>query len=95
MAVQAGAAVAPQRVEPVVLELQGEGFHAVLAAATGKVLITNDTGRAVLELCDGARSAADIAAEIAGRHPDVPADQIRGDVTAFLDAARDKGVLRW
>jgi hypothetical protein len=77
------------------MEQQGEGFHAVLVPAAGAVLITNDTGRQLLELCDGRRTRDDIAAEFAAGHPDAPAADLARDVEEFLRVATEKGALTW
>jgi pyrroloquinoline-quinone synthase len=51
----------------------------------------NDTGREILSLCDGSRSAAAIAAALHRRHPEVEA--VESDVHDFLDQMRRLGVL--
>lgn len=43
-------------------------------------LLLNDTGREILELCDGSRSAGDIAAELSARY----GADVDGDVREFL-----------
>ena len=45
------------------------------------VVFLNDTGRAILELCDGRRTVADIAATLGARYE---AD-VAGDVAEYLD----------
>lgn len=89
------AAARPARNEPVVIEEQGAGFHAVLANAAGNVMITNDLGRYVLDLCDGSKTAQDIAAELAAKYPDVPRARIARDIDTFIDTAISKGALTW
>lgn len=88
-------AAVPVRREPLSIEEQGAGFHAILAGATGQVLITNDIGRRVLALCDGSHNEDAIAGELAAAHPDVSAERIAGDVHRFLATAVDKGVVEW
>jgi pyrroloquinoline-quinone synthase len=51
----------------------------------------NDTGREILALCDGSRSATAIAAALHRRHPDV--EGVESDVHEFLDQMRRLGVL--
>ncbi len=53
--------------------------HVLLLPET--VVVLNRTGADILELCDGQRTVAEIAAELAARYQAV-AD---GDVGAFLD----------
>ena len=45
------------------------------------VVFLNDTGRAILELCDGRRTVAEIAARLGARYE---AD-VAGDVAEYLD----------
>ena len=49
------------------------------------------SGREILELCDGKRSAVAIASALRERHPDVAG--IEADVHEFLDEMRRLGVL--
>jgi Coenzyme PQQ synthesis protein D (PqqD) len=85
----------PVRREPLSIEEQGAGFHAVLAGTTGRVLITNDVGRDVLNLCDGSRTEVAITDALAATYPDVPRDRIATDVHGFLASATDKGAIEW
>ena len=54
------------------------GQHALLSPET--VWVVNDTGAAIVELCDGRRTVAEIQAELQSRYEQV-AD---GDVHRFL-----------
>jgi coenzyme PQQ biosynthesis protein PqqD len=49
------------------------------------------SGREILALCDGSRSAVAIARELRKRHPDVP--ELTGDVHEFLAEMQRLGVL--
>ncbi|HVT67047.1 MAG TPA: pyrroloquinoline quinone biosynthesis peptide chaperone PqqD [Trebonia sp.] len=49
--------------------------------APESVTTLNDTGAAIVRLCDGTRSAAEIAAELKREYADVDADE----VGAFID----------
>ena len=51
----------------------------------------NDTGRAILALCDGSRTANAIASDLRRRHPEVVG--VESDVHDFLDQMRQLGVL--
>ena len=51
----------------------------------------NESGREILSLCDGGRSAIEIAAELRRRHPD--AEDVESDVHTFVDRMRKLGVL--
>jgi len=52
----------------------------------------NASGREILELCDGARSALEIAAELRRRHPQV--ERAASDTHEFLAQMSKLGVLR-
>jgi pyrroloquinoline quinone biosynthesis protein D len=62
----------------------------VLLYPEGAMFI-NDTGKAILELCDGTRTVAEIATELGGRYE---AD-VLADVSDYLEhlAARDLVVI--
>ena len=53
--------------------------HVLLAPET--ITVLNGTGAAVLRLCDGTRTVAEIVAELGDRYDTVVADEVR----AFLD----------
>ena len=61
--------------------------HILLAPEGGLVL--NETGGAILALCDGRRSVADIAAELGARY-NRTVDQ---DVMTFLNRLASKGLV--
>ena len=54
----------------------------------------NATGRTILDLCDGNRSAVAIAAHVRERHTDAE-DGIESDTHAFLAEMRKLGVIRF
>lgn len=54
-----------------------------------RVIRLSDTASAVLRLCDGARTVAEIVLEVQARYE---GSQLRSDVVAFLCQARDE---RW
>ena len=51
----------------------------------------SESGREILALCDGERSAVEIAQALQRRHPDVPG--LASDVHEFLASMRELGVL--
>jgi pyrroloquinoline-quinone synthase len=69
-------------------EPDGETWLAVLPERAVRV---NRSGREILALCDGERSAERIAAEIRARHPEAEDAELR--THAFLDAIAQQGVL--
>jgi hypothetical protein len=66
----------------------GPGTLAVLPERAVRV---NETGREVLALCDGKRSAEEIAAELAARHPEAPG--VWPEVHGFLFEMARLGVV--
>jgi pyrroloquinoline quinone biosynthesis protein D len=54
------------------------------------ILVLNDPGAAILQLCDG-RSTADLLAALAERFP---GGDLAADVCAFLERLTRKGLLR-
>ena len=61
----------------------------VLLYPEGAVLL-NETGAAILSLCDGSRTLAEIAGELGARYN---AD-VTGDVTAYLSELVDRELVR-
>jgi len=62
-----------------------------LAVLPERAVKVNAGGRAILDLCDGARSCEEIAAELRSRHPD--ASEVEADAHDFLDHMLRLGVL--
>jgi pyrroloquinoline quinone biosynthesis protein D len=60
--------------------------------APERVLAPDEIAVEVLKLCDGARSVADIANELAAKYA-APRDSIATDVVAMLQDLADKGFL--
>lgn len=70
-----------------------EGEEALLFdPANGAIHSLNPTARQIWELCDGTRTAEDIAAALCEQY-DLPADQGHRDVVEFLDKARALGIV--
>ena len=67
----------------------GPGSLAVLPERAVRI---NETGREVLALCDGERTAESIASELAARHPE--SDAVWSEVHAFLFEMARLGVAR-
>lgn len=62
--------------------------HSVLQYPEGVVLL-NDTGAAILELCDGRRSIAEIAAELGARYQ----CDVTADVIEYLSGLADRSLI--
>jgi pyrroloquinoline quinone biosynthesis protein D len=58
------------------------------------VLLLNPTAAVILTLCDGRRSLAELAAELAVRYS-VSQEELACDLGMFLGRLRDRGLLRW
>jgi pyrroloquinoline quinone biosynthesis protein D len=48
------------------------------------VVVLNGSGAAILELCDGRRTVAEIVAELGARYQTVPADEVRQFLTRLV-----------
>jgi pyrroloquinoline-quinone synthase len=68
-----------------------EADGAMLVVLPERAVKLNDSGREILDLCDGARSAEAIAGEIRRRHPEI--EGVEDDVHIFLTRMRGLGVL--
>ena len=55
----------------------------------------NASAAAALALVDGQRTLHDIAAELAQRSFDVPAETIESDVNALFERLRQRNLVRW
>ena len=64
-----------------------------VALAPERVVVLDERSLAVLQLCDGTRSIADLAAELAKEY-DAPEALIAEDVLAFLQEWSDKLLVR-
>lgn len=70
--------------------------------ATGKPVVLfpegmlqlNPTGAAILELCDGRRSVAEVTAALAEKFK-APPEVLGADVAEYLNRLRQRGLLRW
>jgi pyrroloquinoline quinone biosynthesis protein D len=62
------------------------GRHVLLTPET--VTVLNDTGAAIVELCDGERTVAEILAELRGRYDRVAEDEVRLFLAGLLAARR-------
>jgi pyrroloquinoline quinone biosynthesis protein D len=61
--------------------------------APERVFSPDETGLAVLRLCDGRRTVMDIATQLAQEY-DADVEQIAADVIAMLQDLADKGVVK-
>jgi pyrroloquinoline quinone biosynthesis protein D len=58
------------------------------------VLLLNPTGAAILELCDGQRTFAEMVTTLAARYNSSP-ESLSGDVAEYLGRLRERGLLEW
>jgi pyrroloquinoline quinone biosynthesis protein D len=69
------------------------GRNRTVVLSPERVFSPNPVAIAVLKLCDGQRSVADIAAELAKTY-DAPTDLILKDIVAMLTDLAAKGVVQ-
>lgn len=60
--------------------------------APERVLVLDETGKEIVELCSGERSIGEIVDQLVAAY-DAPKDVIAHDVNAVLQVLNDKGVL--
>ena len=58
------------------------------------VLLLNPTGAAIVELCDGQRTFAEMVTTLAARYNSSP-ESLSGDVAEYLGRLRERGLLEW
>ena len=56
------------------------------------VLLLNETGAAIVELCDGQRTFQELVATLSERYGSSP-DRLSADVAEYLDRLRKRGLL--
>ena len=57
-------------------------------------LALNETGAAIVRLCDGARSINEIVDQLSKKYGDADRDALRREVMDFLDTIRARGLLQ-
>lgn len=57
-------------------------------------LALNETGAAIVRLCDGARSINEIIDQLSKKYEDADCDALRREVIDFLDTIRARGLLQ-
>ena len=57
-------------------------------------LALNETGAAIVRLCDGARSIDEIVDQLSKSYCNAERDALRREVTDFLDTIRVRGLLQ-
>jgi len=57
-------------------------------------LLLNETGAAIVRLCDGARSIEDIVDGLAEKFRDIDRNALRIEVEQFLESIRARGLLQ-
>jgi hypothetical protein len=70
-----------------VLAQEAHGQTVLLRVSDGSYFTLDAVGAAIWELCDGSRSAAEVADAVCDAF-DGPADQIRADVHEFVEELR-------
>ena len=57
------------------------------------VLMLNPTGHAIIALCDGKATIEEIATILAKRFQNAPIDQMKGDISKYLNALRERNLV--
>ena len=83
------------RRDSLLFEEQGENLHIVMDVSSEKMLIGNNTGRQVLELCDGSRTVAEIVDSVSASYPQESREKIQEDVDQFLGMTTEMGIVTW
>jgi pyrroloquinoline-quinone synthase len=73
------------------LRIEGAAHDQALVVLPERAVRLNASGREILELCDGSRSAGAIARALGLRHPEI--EQVESDVHHFLERMEQVGVL--
>lgn len=81
------------QLDPAVLRRDVEDELLLYSPASGETLLLNATAAAIAELCDGKRSASDIAAIVLECITGAAPDAVQADVNKTLESLRDKGML--
>lgn len=84
----------PLRIEALIVNDDLEA-PSLLNPLTGQILITNSVGKRIIELADGSRSIAEIAAHIVREYRGAQEPNVTSNVEAFLASAVQKGIVTW
>jgi pyrroloquinoline quinone biosynthesis protein D len=57
-------------------------------------LALNETGAAIVQLCDGARSISEIVDQISGKYGNADRDALMREVVDFIGTIRARGLLQ-
>jgi Coenzyme PQQ synthesis protein D (PqqD) len=80
---------------PVTIERQDKNFHTVIMDTIGRMFVTNEVGKYVIELCDGMRTLDQIVYVVGDRYAGIPLERVHKEVTRFLAAVTEIGVVTW
>ena len=67
--------------------------NVAILMAPEKVIMLDDIADAILAECDAVSSVADITARLSARFA-APAEEIEGDILAFLQTLQDQGLIQ-
>ncbi len=83
----------PRSKRGLVIAPLADGECVVSTADRGDALVLNETGRAILELCDGEQTVAEIAAFVSANVKGADPAVVEHDVTALVDRLLDAGLI--
>lgn len=67
----------------------------IVSPTAGKVRVLNNVGTAIWMLMNGQNSVAEIEQALTTRFHQVPADQIKQDLSTFLYDLSQRGLIEW
>lgn len=80
------------KARPGIAERIIDGEALLVNAEGGEILVLNECGALVWQLCDGAHDVPSLVAAVCGRH-EVEPETATADVVAFLEELRRRGAL--
>jgi hypothetical protein len=84
----------PKRIDSLVVNEDSDA-PSLLNPLTGQILITNQSGKRIIELADGTRSVQDIATQVLKEFRGAEKSAVVGHTVAFLARATVKGIVTW
>jgi len=79
-------------IEQIIISEEDDGIY-IYNFTTGKEFKTNETGKEILERCNGKRNTNEIVKELAKKHEENQ-DAVLQDVKNFLELALKEGLVK-
>lgn len=84
----------PKRIDGLITS-ENEGTLVLAAPETGKTVITNRVGSAIIDLADGSRSLDSIVDALSSQYPEEERTKISHHVEVFIEDGIKKGIVDW